>query len=185
LRPECFLDLIGRDKRVFAILHETRAMVIASELGKCGDIGLPILGKPFQIFEGSVQAPLGEYCDRVIGVLVEISVEYSLVHEIRLTSDVEEHPLQIVEFKGSQEGRILLQRLFNLVRIFAHRWFSSWFELCDDRESVTRGRPGEEGTVVSLFVFEVSLFGNRHRCWFRGLLLWPYSLLVTNNQIWR
>src|SRR5262245_10490624 len=153
-------------------------MVIANELRKCRDISLPVLGKPFQIFEGGVQAPLAEYCDGIIGVLVEISVEYPLVHEIRLTSDVEEDPLQIVEFKGNQEGWIPLHRLFNLVRIGAHRSFSSRFELCDDRESVTSGRPGEDGTGGSFFILEVSLFGDRHRLWFCPIFFsWRWNFL--------
>src|SRR4051812_45826577 len=105
------LDLISCDVRVFAILHEARAMVVANKLYECWNVGLPIFWKAFKIFKSGRHSGFREKSDGIIGVFIKIGIEYALVHEILITADIEQDPLQVVEFQRCEEERIRFHRL--------------------------------------------------------------------------
>src|SRR5437016_13428361 len=60
LELERLLDLVRTHIWVFAVFEETRAMMFADELDERRGIGLPVLGKAFQVFEDCVEARTGE-----------------------------------------------------------------------------------------------------------------------------
>src|SRR3954452_2022336 len=92
-------DLISCDIRVFAILQEARALVFADELDEGWRIRFPVDREPFEVFEHGVDASLGKELDSVFSVFVEIGIENSLVHKIRVFANVEEHPAQIMQLQ--------------------------------------------------------------------------------------
>ena len=69
-------------------------MVIAYELYKAGRVRLPIFRKAFETFKRRRQASFAEQRDGVVGILVEIGIEHSLIHNVRLATDIEQHPSQ-------------------------------------------------------------------------------------------
>src|SRR5712671_5922317 len=87
-----FLDFIGTDIRIFAILQKARALVLVHELDERRYIRLPVRRKSFEIFEDGVDAGCREERDRIFGIFVEVGVEDSLVHEVQSVTNIEEHP---------------------------------------------------------------------------------------------
>jgi hypothetical protein len=71
--------------------------VFAHKFNERRSVRFPILWETLEIFEDCVESSPCKYSDSVFGVLVEISVKYSLVHEISVAPDVEQDPSQVVK----------------------------------------------------------------------------------------
>src|SRR4051812_24744982 len=99
LHVERFLDLVGADERIFAVFKEAGTMMLAYEAHERVGIGLPILRKTFEVFKYCVQPRACKDRDGVLGVFVEIRVEYSDVLKISVALDIEEVPAQVVKLQ--------------------------------------------------------------------------------------
>ena len=53
LELERLLDLVRADIRIFAVFKEARAMMVADKLDERRRVGLPVLGKTFEVLEDS------------------------------------------------------------------------------------------------------------------------------------
>src|SRR6267142_4915416 len=102
-------------------------------------IRLPVFWEPFEILEHSVYSRCSEQRDGVLGVLVKIGVEDSLIHEVLVLADVEEHPPQIVELERREQVGRSLQRLLDCLSVFADHLLCSGLGLRNDRKAITRG----------------------------------------------
>src|SRR3954451_24101835 len=80
LKRQRLLDFIGAHKRILAVFHEARALVLANELDEGGRIRLPVFGKAFEVLKNGADAEAGEYSHGILGVLVEVGVENTLIH---------------------------------------------------------------------------------------------------------
>ena len=86
---------------------------------------------------------LREQGDRIFGIFVKVSVEYPLIHEIRVAADVEEDPSQVVKPERGENGRIASYRVLYGFSVRADRFFATRFDLGNDREAVV-GRESSE-----------------------------------------
>src|ERR1700733_1528725 len=136
LELQCLLDLVCGDIGILSVFKKTRALVFTNKLNECGCICLPIFRKPLEILKDSIEAVLGEqrYC--ILCVLIEIRVEDSLVHEIRIFSDVEQNPSQIVKFEHIKSLRQPCDSLLDGLAVFADDFLASWLDLRDDRKAI-------------------------------------------------
>src|SRR4029077_658341 len=91
------------NERILTIFQKTRALMFAYELCEGRSVRLPIHREAFKVSENSIDARLLEESDGILGIFVEVGVEYSLIHEIRITADVEENPSQVVK---PERGRV-------------------------------------------------------------------------------
>src|SRR3954453_2965129 len=114
-------DLVGCDIRVFAVLQEARALVSADELDEGWRIRFPVGREPFEVLEYGVDASLCEELDSVFGVFVEIRIENSLVHKIRVFADVEEHPAQIMQLQRRKDIGGARNSVLDLLSVGADR----------------------------------------------------------------
>jgi hypothetical protein len=80
--------------------------MLANEFYEGRRVRLPVCRKTLKIFEDRVDAGFLEESDRVLGIFVEVSIEYALVHEIGIAADVEENPSQVVKLEGGKNERI-------------------------------------------------------------------------------
>jgi hypothetical protein len=142
------LNFVGGDIRILPVLDEARALMIADELDERFRVCFPIRGKPFEVFEDRIDSGLCKKRDRVLSVFIEIRVEDSLIHELRIV--VEEHPAKIMELEGSERIGITLQCFRQPVPIVPNGFGCSRLHLRDDRESITRRCLGEDRTVFAL-----------------------------------
>src|SRR3954466_1129261 len=106
LQRQRLLDLLGADKRILAVFQETRALVVANELDEGRRIRLPVFGKTLQVFKHGADAELCEQSHCILGVLIEVGVEDTLIHEVSLTIDGKQNPPQIVQFEHGQKVRL-------------------------------------------------------------------------------
>ena len=102
LELQRLLDLVGTHIRILTVFQEARALMLANELDECGSIRFPVRRKALKIFEDRIDAISPEEGHGILGVLVEISVEDSLVHKVGFPVDWEEHPAQIVELEHGE-----------------------------------------------------------------------------------
>src|SRR6185369_16682690 len=169
---EGLLDFVGAHIRIFPVFQETRALVLAYELDECRSIRLPVLGKPLEVFKHRPDAELREEAHGIFGVLVEVGVEDSLIHEVGFTFDVEEHPAQVVQLEYGKRIGCLGHCLFNGFSILADDVLPSGLDLRNNGEAVARGSLRKYRAVAPLFflVFEESLFRDRHGCGFRPVV---------------
>jgi hypothetical protein len=123
--------------------------MVPGELDERFGVRFPVHREPFEVLEHRIHAALGEECDGVLGVFVEIGVEDSLVHEPRVV--VEEHPAQVVELEWRKHVRVNLQRFRQSVPITADRLCSPRFDFRDESESITRRRLWKDRAVFPLF----------------------------------
>ena len=79
--------------------------MFAHEFNECRSVRLPIHREALKIFEDCIDAGLFKERDCVFGIFIEVSIEYPLVHEIRIAADVEEDPSQVVELEREQTDR--------------------------------------------------------------------------------
>jgi hypothetical protein len=73
--------------------------------------------------------------------------------------DIEEHPLEIVQFERCEIERVGFNGLFDRIGIDAHRILAARFQFGDDGEPVARRSLRENWPVVTLFELKVSPFG--------------------------
>src|SRR5438477_3060034 len=136
-------------------------------------IRLPVFGKYLKIFEDRVDAILAEESYGVLRVLVEVSIENALIHEVGLLVDVEEHPAQVMQLQHFEGFGKTLDRFFNLLPIRADGLFTPRLDLRDDREAIAGRSLREDGAVASLlyFIFEKAALWDRHGRGFRPIVL--------------
>src|SRR5207237_1369987 len=144
-----------------------------NKLDKRRSVSFPILWKSFKIFEDRVDAVLREESHGVLCVLVEVSIEDALIHEVGLLVDVEEHPAQVMQlehFEGLGKTR---DRFFKLLPIRTDGLLPPRLDLRDDREAIAGGSLREDRAISALldFVFEESPFRDGHGCGFRPVIL--------------
>src|SRR5262249_45383593 len=111
LHRQRLLDLGRGDEWILPVFEEAGTLVRAEIGDERGDVGLPVSREPLELLEDRVDAGAGEEGDGVLGVLVEVRVEDALVHEIRVRTDVEEDPPQVVELERRQHARVVGHRL--------------------------------------------------------------------------
>src|SRR5882757_3748387 len=149
-------------------------------------IRLPVFWEPFEILEHSVYSRCGEQRDGVLGVLVKIGVEDSLIHKVLVLADVEEHPPQIVELERCEQVGRALQRLLDCLSVFTDNLLCSGLGLRNDRKAITRGTFRIKWTISPLFELKISFLRNGHRSRLRpvvfgrgrpGLRLCRFALL--------
>src|SRR3954469_20051326 len=150
LQRQRLLDLLGADKRILAVFEETRALVVANELDESRRIRLPVFGKALEVFKNGADAQLCEQSHCILGVLIKVGVENTLIHEVGLTIDRKENPPQVVEFEHGQTVRLALHGLFDVSGVVVKDRLSPWDDLGDDRESVTRWCFGKDCAVPAL-----------------------------------
>src|SRR5712675_1620536 len=107
---QCLLDFVCCFVWILTVLQKTRTLVFANELDECWYVRLPVLGKTFKVLENCIHSDLFKqgYC--ILGVLVEICIEDSLVHEVRVLSYIEENPSQVVELDRRDYGESMAGR---------------------------------------------------------------------------
>src|ERR1700722_972013 len=79
--------------------------MFADEFYEGWSVGLPVHRKALKIFKDRVDAGLLEESDRVLGLFVEVGIEYALVHEVSVVADVEENPSQVVKLERGENVR--------------------------------------------------------------------------------
>src|SRR5258708_9327607 len=126
-------------------------------------IRLPVVWEPLGVLENRVSTRYSEQRDGVLGVLVKISVEDSLIHKVLVLADVEEHPTQIVELERREQVGRSLHRLLDCLSVFADHLLCSGLGLRNDRKAITRGTLRINWTISPLFELKVSFLRNSHR----------------------
>src|SRR5262249_25919152 len=94
---QCFLDLVGRDIWIFAILEKTMALMFPEKFVNGWRICFPVFRKSLEVFKNSVNPRFLENRYRVLYVLVKICIENALIHEMQSRAEVEHYPPQVVE----------------------------------------------------------------------------------------
>src|SRR5947209_19487993 len=112
LQGQRLLDLLGADKRILAVFQETRALVFSNELDESRRIRLPVFGKSLEVFKNGADAELCEQRHCILGVLIEVGVEDTLIDEVGFTIDGKQNPPQVVEFEHGQTVRLARHGLF-------------------------------------------------------------------------
>ena len=161
LEPERLLDLVGAHVGILPVFEEARALVLPDEFDEGRGVRLPIFGEPFEVLEDRVDAVFREERHGVLGVLIEVGVEDALIHEVRLRTDVEEHPAQVVQLEHLERVGQAGDGLLDLLSIRADGLLRAGLDLRDDREAIARGSLGEDRAVSSLFLLEESLLRDR------------------------
>jgi hypothetical protein len=87
--------------------------MLADEFYESRSVGLPVRGKALKMLEDGVDAGLLKKHDRVFGIFVEVGVEYSLVHEVRVAADVEENPSQVMKPERRENERLTRYRVLD------------------------------------------------------------------------
>src|SRR5262245_49737030 len=136
LQRQCLLDLVGAHVRVFAVLHETRALVLAGELDEGRRVGLPVLRKALEVFEYGIDAERLEQAHGILGVLVEVRVEDALVHEVRGSANIEQHPTQVMQLQDREAVRVTLNGLRETYPVVSNHLLPPRDDLRNDREAV-------------------------------------------------
>ena len=171
-RASAFLISLARTYGILAVFEEARPVVVADKLDECLRLGLPILGEAFEVFEDGINASGREESHCILSVFVEVCVEDALILEVGLPINLEDLPAQIVQLEHREAVWILGNRFLNLLGMFVTGFLTAGNQLCDDGEAVTRGSPGEDRAVASLFgLAEVTSLRDRHRDGFRPVLL--------------
>src|SRR5258708_28094313 len=83
---QCLLNFVRCRVWILTVLQKARTLVFANELDERWYVRLPVLGKTLKVLENCVHPDLFKqgYC--ILSVLVEICIEDSLVHELRVIS---------------------------------------------------------------------------------------------------
>ena len=88
-------------------------------------IRLPIRRESLEVLEDRADAGGPEQRDGVLGVFVEVGVEYTLIHEIGLPLDWEEQPAEIMQLQDLKAIRLLSDRLFDRPGVFVELLFTA------------------------------------------------------------
>src|SRR6476619_5222375 len=75
LYVERLYNLIRTDKRIFTVLQETRALMVADKFDERVGVGFPVARKAIEVVKDRIHSQTDKQRDRVFGVLVEIRVE--------------------------------------------------------------------------------------------------------------
>ena len=151
-------------------------MVLADELDEFLRLGFPILGEAFEVFEDGMNTSGREESYCILGVFVEVCVEDALILEVGLPVDLEDLPAQIVQLERGEAVWVLGNRFLNRLGVFVAGFLTAGDQLCDDGEAVTRGSPGEDRAVASLFgLAEVTSLWDRYRDGFRPVFCFDAS----------
>jgi hypothetical protein len=135
LHLESLLYLVGGDERILTIFEKAWALMFAHELDECRGVRLPIHREALKIFEDGVNAGLFKESDCIFCIFVKVSIEYALVHEIRIAADVEENPSQVVELERRENKRSTSYSVLYFFPVGTDYFLAPRFDLCDDRES--------------------------------------------------
>src|SRR3982074_2295640 len=95
-----------------------------------------------------------------------------------------------MQLENRQTIRLYSHGCFNVPRVLIKNFFASRDDLRRDREAVTRRRPGEDWSVLSLF--ELIRFLRDSNCaglfpylWFHASFLSPTEIEPAGNDEWR
>src|SRR3954453_16416212 len=124
--------------------------MLAHELYERWRVRFPIHREAFQILERSVEPRAAEKRNGVFGVLVEISVEITLIHEVGFATDVKKNPSQVMQLERCKNRRVLGYGLLNYITMLAYCLFSARLDLCNDREAIISWRLGKHRAVAAL-----------------------------------
>src|SRR3984893_9959053 len=91
LEPYGFLDFVCPHIGVFAVFQKARTLMLADDRDECRSIGLPVRREAFDVFEDGLEPGRPEQSHGILGVLVKVRIEDTLIHEIRVPFDWEEH----------------------------------------------------------------------------------------------
>src|SRR5271170_2088970 len=135
---QTLLDFVCRRIWILRILQEARTLVFAKELDECWYVRLPVLGETLKVLENCVHSDFFKQGYRILGVLVEICIEDSLIHEVRVHSNIEENPSQVVELECRKCIGHVRNRSLDGLAVGADLFFSSRLDLRDYGESMAR-----------------------------------------------
>ena len=158
LHPEGLLDFVARHVRVFAVLEEARTLMFADEIYERRCVRSPVRGKPFELLEDGIDTSRLEQLNRVLGVLVEIGIENTLVHEVFLLTDVEEHPPEVMKLQRCEGVRARGDGVLDALPVGADVGLRARLDLRDDREAVTGWRSRVCRAIPALLEGEVTLW---------------------------
>src|SRR3984957_11828667 len=167
LHLEGLLYFVGADERILTIFEKARALMFAHEFNECRSVRLPIHREALKIFEDCIDAGLFEESDCVFGILIEVGIEYPLVHEIRVAADVEEDPSQVVKLEWGENKRIASYSALYFFPVRPDYVLAPRFDLCDDCEAIIGRGLRKNRTVTPLLKLEISLLRDGHRRRFR------------------
>src|ERR1700722_238152 len=142
-------------------------LMFAYEFNECRSVRLPIHREAIEVFEDCIDAGLFKESDCVFGVFIEVSIEYPLVHEIRVATDVEEDPSQVVKLEWGENKRIASYSVLYFFPVRTDYFLAPRFDLCDDREAIIGRGLRKNCTVTPLLKLEISLLRDGHRRRFR------------------
>src|SRR3954447_5703461 len=147
---QCLLNFVCCLVWILTVLQEARALVFANKLDECWNVRLPVLGKTFKVLEHCVHSDLLKqgYC--ILGVLVEICIEDSLIHEIRVLSNIEENPSQVVKLERCKCIGHIRNRSLDGLAVGADRFFSSRLDLGDYGKSMAGRSSWIKGAISSI-----------------------------------
>src|SRR5271170_3645212 len=165
LQRQRLLDLLGADKWILAVFQETRALVLANVLDESRRIRLPVFGKAFEVFKNGTDTESCEQRHGILGVLIEVGVEDTLIHKVGFAIHGKQYPPKVMELEHGQTVRLARHGLFDVSCVVVKDRLSTRDDLGDDRESVTRWCLGKDHAVPALLGGEVTLLRDRHRSW--------------------
>ena len=90
-------------------------MVVAHVFYEPHRIRFPVFRKAFEILKHRCYTAFFKERDSVIGVLVEVRVENTLILEVRVAIDFKQQPSQEVQFYRCEKGRIGFDRFLQRV----------------------------------------------------------------------
>src|SRR3954451_1350365 len=136
LHAKCLLDLVRCCIRIFPVFQKAWTLVLTDEFDEGRRIRFPVHGKTLKILEHRVDPGLREKSYCILRVLIEVGIEYALIHEVSVAADVEEYPAQIMQLQRREESRVTGNAILDGLAVPAHRLFSSRLDLRDDGEAV-------------------------------------------------
>src|SRR3954452_22525282 len=124
--------------------------MLAHELYERWRVRFPIHREAFQILERSVEPRAAEKRNGIFGVLVKISVEIPLIHEVGFATDVKENPSQVMQLERCKNRGIFSDCFLYYFSMFADCLFSTGLSLHNDREAIIGRRPRIHRTIATL-----------------------------------
>src|ERR1700683_1297086 len=106
LHFESLLYLVSGDERILTIFEKARALMFAHEPNERWRVRFPIWREALKVLEDCIDAGLFKESDCIFGIFIKVSIEYALVHEIRISTDLEKDPSQVVELERGENERI-------------------------------------------------------------------------------
>src|SRR6478736_8765133 len=135
LELQGLLDLVRTHERIFAIFKEARAMMVTDELDECRGVRFPIFRKTLQIIENGVETGCRKDANRILGIFVEVGVEYAHILEIGFPLDVEKVPSEVMQLEHGEDIRLTSHRLLDILSVLVEYIFPAGDDLRDDGEA--------------------------------------------------